>query len=139
MREDESTALKCFNCLILSFLIREITFSISSNQCTLYSRGHVYCLPICSCEYGISKKHANIPLFANDTEIDILTTLKNILRRAPPLDQFLDTRLPEVIFDSHIMFINTSTKEFTHVNNAFPSHDVAYEHLLYYKMVANVY
>ena len=49
---------------------------------------------------------------------------------------FLD---PEVIFNSHIMFINASTKEFTHVNNAFPSHDVAYEHLLYYKMVANVY
>ena len=37
------------------------------------------------------------------------------------------------------MFINASTKEFTLVNNAFPSHDVAYEHLLYYKMVANVY
>ena len=49
---------------------------------------------------------------------------------------FLD---PEVILRSRIMFINTSTKEFTLVNNAFPSHDVAYEHLLYYKMVANVY
>ena len=49
---------------------------------------------------------------------------------------FLD---PEVILRSCIMFINTSTKEFTLVNNAFPSHDVAYEHLLYYKMVANVY
>ena len=49
---------------------------------------------------------------------------------------FLD---PEVILRSHIMFIDTSTKEFTLVNNASPSHDVAYEHLLYYKMVANVY
>ena len=52
------------------------------------------------------------------------------------LHNFLDT---EVIFNSHIMFINASTKEFTLVNNAFPSHDVAYEHLLYYKMVANAY
>ena len=49
---------------------------------------------------------------------------------------FLD---PEVIFNSHVMFINAFTKEFTLVNNAFPSHDVAFEHLLYYKMVANVY
>ena len=49
---------------------------------------------------------------------------------------FLD---PEVILNSQIMFINASKKEFTLVNNAFPSHDVAYEHLLYYKMVANVY
>ena len=49
---------------------------------------------------------------------------------------FLD---PEVIFSSHIMFINASTKEFTFVNNAFASPDVAFEHLLYYKMVANVY
>ena len=48
---------------------------------------------------------------------------------------FLD---PEVIFNSH-MFINASTKEFTLVNNAFPSHDVAYKHLLYYKKVANAY
>ena len=37
------------------------------------------------------------------------------------------------------MFINTSTKEFTLVNNAIPSHGIAFEHLLYYKMVANVY
>ena len=45
---------------------------------------------------------------------------------------FLD---PEVIFNSHVMFINAFTKEFTLVNNVFPSHDVAFEHLLYYKMV----
>ena len=37
---------------------------------------------------------------------------------------FLD---PEVIFSSHIMFINAATKEFTLVNNAFASHDVAFE------------
>ena len=49
---------------------------------------------------------------------------------------FLD---PEVISSSLTMFINASAKEFTFVNNAFPSHDVAFEHLLYYKMVANVY
>ena len=37
------------------------------------------------------------------------------------------------------MFINTSTKEFTLVNNAITSHGIAIEHFLYYKMVANVY
>ena len=37
------------------------------------------------------------------------------------------------------MFINASTKEFTHVNNAIPSYVIAFEHLLYYKMFANVY
>ena len=45
----------------------------------------------------------------------------------------------EVIISTHTMFINTSTKEFTLVNNAIPSHDITFEHLLYYKMVANVY
>ena len=49
---------------------------------------------------------------------------------------FLDL---EVIFSSRIIFINAATKEFTLVNNVFASHDVAFEHLLYYKMVANVY
>ena len=48
---------------------------------------------------------------------------------------FLDI---EVIFSSYIMFIYAATKEFTLVKNAFASHDVAFEHLLYYKMVANV-
>ena len=37
------------------------------------------------------------------------------------------------------MFIDNSTKEFTLVNIAIPSHGIAIEHLLYYKMVANVY
>ena len=45
----------------------------------------------------------------------------------------------EVIFSSYTMFINTSTKEFTLVNNAIPSHDIVFEHLLYYNMVANVF
>ena len=49
---------------------------------------------------------------------------------------FLD---PEVIFSSHTIFINASTKEFTLVNNVFLSHNGAFEHLLYYKMVANVF
>ena len=37
------------------------------------------------------------------------------------------------------MFINTSNKEFTLVNNVIPSHGIAIENFLYYKMVANVY
>ena len=37
------------------------------------------------------------------------------------------------------MFINNSTKEFTLLNKAIPSHGIAIEHFLYYKMVANVY
>ena len=45
----------------------------------------------------------------------------------------------EVFFGSHTMFINTYTKEFTLVNNANPSHGIAIEHFLYYKIVANVY
>ena len=45
---------------------------------------------------------------------------------------------PEVIFSSHTVFIKASTNEFTHVNNVIPSYDIAFEHLLYYKMVANV-
>ena len=44
----------------------------------------------------------------------------------------------EVYFSSHTMFINTSTKEFTLVNNAITSHCIAIEHFLYYKMVSNV-
>ena len=44
---------------------------------------------------------------------------------------FLD---PEVIFSSHPMFINASTKEFTLVNNDIPSYDIAFEHLLYYRL-----
>ena len=44
-----------------------------------------------------------------------------------------------VIFSSRTMFINTLTKEFTHVNSAILNHDIAIEHLLYYNMVANVF
>ena len=49
---------------------------------------------------------------------------------------FLD---PEEIFSTHTIFINASTKEIILVNNAIPSYDITFEHLLYYKMVANVY
>ena len=41
---------------------------------------------------------------------------------------------PAVIFSSHTMFINASTKEFTLVNNAIPSYDIAFEELLYYRL-----
>ena len=43
---------------------------------------------------------------------------------------FLD---PEVIYSPQTMFINAFTKEFTHVNNAIPSYDIAFKQLLYYK------
>ena len=32
------------------------------------------------------------------------------------------------------MFINASTKEFTLVNNAISSYDIAFEELLYYRL-----
>ena len=32
------------------------------------------------------------------------------------------------------MFINASTKDFTLVNNAIPSHEIAFEELLYYRL-----
>ena len=41
---------------------------------------------------------------------------------------------PDVIFSSHTMFINASTKEFTLVNNVIPSYDIAFEELLYYRL-----
>ena len=37
------------------------------------------------------------------------------------------------------MFINTFTKEFILVNNAIPSHAIAIEHFLFYKVGANVH
>ena len=37
----------------------------------------------------------------------------------------------EVIFSKHTMFINTSTKEFTLLNNATPNHDITFEHSLF--------
>ena len=46
---------------------------------------------------------------------------------------FLD---PDLIFSSHTMFINASTKEFTLVNNAIPSYDITFEHLLYILQVS---
>ena len=50
--------------------------------------------------------------------------------------QFFSDR--EVILRSHIMFINAATKEFTLVNNASPSNDVPFEHLLYYRGVSEL-
>ena len=41
---------------------------------------------------------------------------------------------PDVIFSSHTMFINASTKEFALVNNAISSYDIAFEELLYYRL-----
>ena len=41
---------------------------------------------------------------------------------------------PDVIFRSHTMFINASTKEFTLVNKAISSYDIAFEELLYYRL-----
>ena len=69
-----------------------------------------------------------ILFFANNSLTECLITTEI-------LDNFLD---PEVFFSSHAMFINASIKEFTLVNNTIPSYDIAFEHLLYYKMVANV-
>ena len=40
--------------------------------------------------------------------------------------------------DSHTLFINASTKKFTLVNNAIPSHDIAIEHLLYYRLASPI-
>ena len=41
---------------------------------------------------------------------------------------------PDVIFSSHTMFINASTKEFTLINNAISRYDIAFEELLYYRL-----
>ena len=41
---------------------------------------------------------------------------------------------PDVIFSSHTMFINASTKEFTLVINAISSYDIGFEELLYYRL-----
>ena len=63
-------------------------------------------------------------LFANNSLMECLITMK-----------FLHIFLhPDVIFSSHTMFINASTKEFTLVNNATSSYDIAFEELLYYRL-----
>ena len=46
---------------------------------------------------------------------------------------------PFIFFNPNPMLINANTKEFTLTNNAFLSYVIAFEHLLYYKMVANDY
>ena len=63
-------------------------------------------------------------LFANNSLMECLITMKF-------LHFFLH---PDVIFSSHTMFINASTKEFTLVNNAISSYDIAFEELLYYRL-----
>ena len=45
---------------------------------------------------------------------------------------------PDVIFSLHSMFINASTKEFTLVNNAISSYDIAFEELLYYRLASPI-
>ena len=63
-------------------------------------------------------------LFANNALMECLITMK-----------FLHIFLhPGVIFCSHTMFINASIKEFTLVNNAISSYDIAFEELLYYRL-----
>ena len=64
-------------------------------------------------------------LFANNSLIECLITMK-----------FLHIFFlhPDVIFSLHTMFINASTKEFTLVNNAISSYDIAFEELLYYML-----
>ena len=63
--------------------------------------------------------------FANSSLMECLITIK-----------FLHIFFlhPDVIFSSHTMFINASTKEFTLVNNATSSYDIAFEELLYYRL-----
>ena len=75
--------------------------------------------------------HGRVTLFfANNSSTECRITMKFLH------NFFLN---PEVIFSSHTTFIYASTKEFTLENNDIPSHDIAFEHLLYYTMVAIVY
>ena len=64
-------------------------------------------------------------LFANNSLMECLITMK--------FYTFFFLH-PDLIFSSHTMFINASTKEFTHVNNAIWSYDIAFEELLYYRL-----
>ena len=67
-------------------------------------------------------------LFAINSLMDRLITMK-----------FLHIFLhPGVIFSSHNMFINASTHEFTLVNNAISSYDIAFEELLYYRLAPSI-
>ena len=66
-------------------------------------------------------------LFANNSLMECLITMKF-------LHIFFFFLHLAVIFSSHTMFINASTKEFTLVNNAILSHEIAFEELLYYRL-----
>ena len=57
-------------------------------------------------------------LFTNNSLMECLITIKKITHF------FLH---PDVIFISQTMFINVSTTEFTLVNNAISSYDIAFE------------
>ena len=85
------------------------------------------CIPVLTAEYFIG--HVAL-FFANNYLTEYRITIEF-------LTQFsLD---PDVIFSSHTMFINASTKEFTLVNNAISSYDIAFEHLLYYSIAPPSY
>ena len=64
-------------------------------------------------------------LFANNSLMECLVTM-----------EFLHIFFlhPDVIFSSHTMIINASTKELTLVNNAISSYDIAFEELLYFRL-----
>ena len=64
-------------------------------------------------------------LFANNFLMECLITMKFL---------HIFFSHPDLIFNSHNMFINASTKEFTLLNNAISSHEIAFEELLYYKL-----
>ena len=64
-------------------------------------------------------------LFANNSFMECLITMKFL---------HIFFLRPDVFFSSHTMFINASTKEFTLVNNAISSYDIAFEELLYYRL-----
>ena len=68
-------------------------------------------------------------LFANNSLMECLITMKYFTHF------FLH---PDVIFSSHTMFINASTKEFTLVNNAISSYNIAFEELLYYRLASPI-
>ena len=108
----------------LSHTVNELKPVINKHKICIY----ILCTPLL---YNYYVFHDRVTLFFADNFSKECRITIEILHNF-----FLD---PEVFFSSHTMFINAATKEFTLVNNAFPSHHVAFEHLLNYKMVANVY
>ena len=115
------------------FPMRLYTYALFSGA--LFS-GHPAAATYCYCGYFRRERnyyifHGRVTLFfANNSLTQCRITMEFLH------NFFLNH---EVIFSSHAMVINTSTKEFTLVNNAIPSQGIAIEYFLYYKMVANVY